>query len=128
MEQVQLAELVRALPQGLDTPTDEAGMRFSGGERQRIALARVLLADTPIVLLDEPTVGLDAVTEQAVLDALLAACKEKTVILITHHLQGIEAFDRVVFLENGRIELDGSPAELAATSERYRALLAFDRA
>jgi len=128
LEQAQLANLVRELPEGLDTPADEAGMRFSGGERQRLALARVLLADTPIILLDEPTVGLDPATEQAVLDALFAAATGKTLVMITHHLQGIEAFDRVVFLENGHIELDGSPAELAATSERYRALLSFDRA
>lgn len=126
LEQVQLADLVHSLPRGLATMMDEAGMRFSGGERHRIALARVLLADTPIVLLDEPTVGLDPETEQGILDTLFATTQEKTLILITHHLQGIEAFDRVMFLENGRIEIDGSPTELAATNERYQQLLAFD--
>ena len=126
LEQVQLADLVRSLPRGLATMMDEAGMRFSGGERHRIALARVLLADTPIVLLDEPTVGLDSETEQGILDTLFSTMQDKTLILITHHLQGIEAFDRVVFLEDGRIEIDGSPTELAATNERYRQLLAFD--
>ena len=128
LEQVQLADLVRSLPRGLATMMDEAGMRFSGGERHRIALARVLLADTPIVLLDEPTIGLDAETEQGILDTLIATMQDKTLILITHHLQGIEAFDRVVFLENGRIEIDGSPTELTATNERYQQLLAFDGA
>ena len=126
LEQVQLDGLVRSLPRQLATMMDEAGMRFSGGERHRFALARVLLADTPVVLLDEPTVGLDPETEQGILDTLLATMQGKTLILITHHLQGIEGFDRVVFLENGHIELDGSPAELAEASGRYRALLAFD--
>ena len=128
LEQVQLADMIRGLPRGLATMMDEAGMRFSGGERHRIALARVLLADTPIILLDEPTVGLDPDTEHDVLDTLLKASESKTLILITHHLQGIETFDRVLFLEDGRIELDGSPAELARTNDRYQQLLSFDRA
>ena len=126
LEQVQLADLMRKLPKGLSTMMAEAGMRFSGGERHRIALARVLLADTPIILLDEPTVGLDPDTERALIQTILDTNPGKTLIMITHHLQGIEGFDRVVFLEHGRIELDGSPAELAATNERYRQLLAFD--
>ena len=127
LEAVQLGDMVRELPQGLDTVADEAGMRFSGGERHRIALARVLLADTPIVLLDEATVGLDPETEQGILDTLMEAARGRTLIMITHHLQGIQAFDRVVFLEDGRIEIDGSPAALARENARYRQLLAFDR-
>ena len=127
LDAVELDEMVRALPDGLDTLVDESGSRFSGGERHRIALARVLLADVPIVLLDEPTVGLDPITEQALLDTLFRVLEGKTLVMITHHLQSIESFDRVVFVEDGRIEIDGSPAELLATNERYRQLLEFDR-
>ena len=127
LERVGLGPLLERLPQRIDTMVDEGGLRFSGGERHRIALARALLRRTPVVLLDEPFAALDPATEQALLDTLLSAFADRTLILITHHLQGIEAMDRVVFIEDGRIELDGSPAELARTSGRYRALLAFDR-
>ena len=127
LERVGLEPLLKRLPHGLDTMVDEGGLRFSGGERHRIALARALLRDTPIVLLDEPFAALDPRTEQALLDTLLDAFADRTLILITHHLQGIEAMDRVLFIEDGQIELDGSPTELEGTSERYRKLLAFDR-
>lgn len=126
LDQVGLREMAERLPQGLQTMVDEAGKRFSGGERHRIALARVLLQDVPIVILDEPTVGLDPVTERALLDTLFAALAGRTVIMITHHVQGVSSMDRVVFMEDGRIVLDGSPAELARGNERYRSLLAFD--
>ena len=96
-------------------------------ERDAVALARVLLQDVPVVILDEPTVGLDPITERALLDDLFEALAGKTVIMITHHLAGVDAMDRVVFVEDGRIALDGAPDELACTSERYRRLLAFDR-
>lgn len=127
LEQVGLRALVERLPEGLDTLVDEAGVRFSGGERHRIALARVLLQDVPVVVLDEPTVGLDPATERALLKSVFATTEGKTLVMITHHLQGVADMDRVVFLEDGRIELEGSPAELARESERYRRLLAFDR-
>ena len=126
LEHVGLRSLVERLPEGLNTLVDEAGVRFSGGERHRIALARVLLQDVPIVLLDEPTVGLDPATERALLKAIFSTTEGKTLIMITHHLQGVADMDRVVFLEDGRIELEGSPDELERTSERYRRLLAFD--
>ena len=127
LERVGLGPLLERLPQGLDTMVDEGGLRFSGGERHRVALARVLLRNTPIVLLDEPFAGLDPLTEQALLDMLFTAFADRTLVLITHHLQGIEAMDRVVFMEEGSIELDGSPANLKRASKRYRDLLAFDR-
>ena len=127
LDKVGLRPLVERLDRGLDTMVDEAGLRFSGGERHRIALARVLLQDVPVVVLDEPTVGLDPLTERALLDTLFEALAGKTVIMITHHLAGVGALDRVVFVEDGRIALDGSSDELARTSARYRRLLAFDR-
>ncbi len=126
LEAVGLGELLARLPHGLDTVVDESGRRFSGGERHRIALARVLVARTPVVVLDEPFAGLDPATESALLDVILDVLAARTVILITHHLQGVARLDRAVFVEGGRITLDGAPAALARDSARYRQLLAFE--
>lgn len=124
---VGLGGLLDRLPQGLATVVDEAGLRFSGGERHRIALARVLLRDAPVVVLDEPTVGLDPATEAALLATVLRVLEGKTLVMVTHHLAGVGAMDRAVFLEDGRVALEGAPAELEATSARYRRLLELDR-
>lgn len=127
LDKVGLKSMVQRLPEGLNTMVDEAGMRFSGGERHRIALARVLLQDTPIVILDEPTVGLDPFTERELLDTFFENLSDKTLIMITHHLQGVSAMDRVIFIENGTIKMDGTPAELEKTDPHYRKLQAFDK-
>ena len=127
LQEVCLQPLLDRLPDGLDTPVDEAGLRFSGGERQRIALARLLLAQTPVVLLDEPTVSLDPLTEAKLLDTAFEVLADRTVIMVTHHLCGIEHMDRVLLVQDGGILLDGSPQELAQSSELFRRLLAFDR-
>ncbi|EFR31809.1 thiol reductant ABC exporter subunit CydC [Eremococcus coleocola] len=126
LDQVGLNPMVESLPHGLDTMVDEAGLRFSGGERHRLALARILLADTPIVLLDEPTVGLDPITEKALIDTFMVALEGKTLIWITHHLKGIESVDRVLFIEDGVLEMEGSPADLAQSNARYQQLKAID--
>ncbi|MGO5333694.1 thiol reductant ABC exporter subunit CydC [Enterococcus cecorum] len=126
LERVGLKKLVEQLPEGLHTMVDEAGLRFSGGERHRMALARILLQDTPIVLLDEPTVGLDPLTEQALIDTFFSQLQDKTVIWITHHLQGIEIMDRVIFIEDGRLEMSGTPAALAQNNARFQQLKAID--
>lgn len=127
LEAVDLKAYVESLPDGLESMADEAGLNFSGGQRQRLVLARVLLQNPSVVILDEPTVGLDPATEQTVLDTIDRVFAGRTIIMITHHLQGIDAFDRVIFLEEGRVVMDGTPATLARNNERYRKLLAFDR-
>lgn len=127
LERVGLKRLLKRLPEGLDTLIDEAGLRFSGGERHRVALARILLQDAPIVILDEPTVSLDPRTEHEVLSTIFEVLADKTVVLITHHLQGVSNMDRVLFLENGVIALDGTPKELERTSQDYRALLELEQ-
>lgn len=127
LEAVDLKSYVETLPDGLNTMADEAGLRFSGGQRQRLVLARVLLQNPPIVVLDEPTVGLDPVTERVVLDTIQRVRAGKTVVMITHHLQGIEDFDRVIFVEEGHLVMDGSPRALEQTNVRYQKLLMFDR-
>lgn len=123
---VGLGGLLERLPQGLGTLVDEAGMRFSGGERHRIALARVLLQGAPVVILDEPFAALDPATERELLDTLLDVLADRTLILITHHLQGVSRLDRVVFLADGGVSLDGTPAELERDSAYYRRLIALD--
>lgn len=127
LARVGLSELLARLPRGLDTMVDERGKRFSGGERHRIALARVLLSEVPVVVLDEPFAGLDPVAEQDLLDAMLEVLEGRTVVLITHHLQGVSACDRVVFVEDGRVAIDGSPGQLERENAYYRGLLAADR-
>lgn len=124
---VGLDSLLQHLPEGLDTMVDEAGLRFSGGERHRIALARILLQDAPIVILDEPMVGLDPATEHQVLSTLFDVLRDKTLIMVTHHLQGVSHMDRVLFLQDGRIAIDGSPQQLAETNDYYQQLIALDR-
>ena len=104
----------------------EMGSRFSGGERQRFALARILLQDTPIVILDEPTVALDPITELQVLQTIFATLQDKTVIWVTHHLTGIELIDKVIFVENKTISMAGAPQDLMTTEPRFQRLLALD--
>ncbi|WP_025692062.1 amino acid ABC transporter ATP-binding/permease protein [Paenibacillus zanthoxyli] len=123
----KLGDMIDLLPAGYDTRVREAGQRFSGGERQRIALARILLQNTPVVLLDEPTVGLDPRTERELLSTIFAAMEGKTLIWVTHHLVGAERMDEVIFMENGRVEMRGTHAELMASEPRYRRLYELDR-
>ena len=128
LDRVGLTERFRAMPLGLDTLIGETGDAVSGGEAHRIALARALLADRPFVIVDEPFAALDPLTERELLDTLLDAFANKTLVVITHHLAGIERFDRVVQLDAGRITLDGAPSDLAESAPSFKRLLDFDRA
>ncbi|MBD7907975.1 thiol reductant ABC exporter subunit CydC [Sporosarcina gallistercoris] len=127
IRQVGLEDYLGKLPDGLQTQTEEAGRRFSGGERQRIALARILLNHTPIVIVDEPAVGLDPETERDLIQTMMESLEGKTVIWITHHLMGMELMDHIVFLEAGEISDAGTHEELLENSTRYRRLVELDR-
>ncbi len=98
-----VAEFVRSLPEGLETRCGEGGTRFSGGEARRIALARALLPPAAILILDEPTTGLDETAERAFLATLATACEGRSLLLITHELTGVEPLDRVLRLAGGRL-------------------------
>ncbi|MFT0801830.1 thiol reductant ABC exporter subunit CydC [Bacillus swezeyi] len=124
--QVKLHDYIESLSDGYNTSVQETGIRFSGGERQRIALARILLQDAPIVILDEPTVGLDPKTEKDLLATMFQVLKGKTVLWITHHLAGAEAADRILFLENGMIQMEGSHKQLLHENPRYQRLYRLD--
>ncbi|GEO70619.1 thiol reductant ABC exporter subunit CydC [Levilactobacillus acidifarinae] len=124
---VELDDLIGSLPDGYNTQVQEAGSRFSGGERQRLSLARILLQDTPVIILDEPTVSLDPITEQHLLDTAFDVLKDKTIIWVTHHLTGIQHVDQVRFIEDGQFDMQGTPQELYRDNARFRALYDLDR-
>jgi len=126
-KQVKLHDYITSLPNGYDTPMHETGMRFSGGERQRIALARILLQDTAIVILDEPTIGLDPITERALLTTMFEVLRGKSVLWITHHLALVDTADHLMFLEKGIIVMSGTHKELLHANERYARLYKLDR-
>jgi ATP-binding cassette subfamily C protein CydD len=107
-------DFARQLPEGLETRVGEFGVGLSRGQAQRVALARALLRDAPLLLLDEPTAGLDAETEHRVLDAVDRLRGDRAVLTVTHRLADIQRADHIYVMETGRIVEEGSPAELTA--------------
>jgi len=119
VEAAHCTEFISRLPQGFETIVGERGMKLSGGQRQRVAIARAFLRDAPIVLLDEATSALDTESEQSIQEALARLFKGRTVIAIAHRLSTLDAFDRIVVLDRGRIIEDGSPTELLRCKGAY---------
>ena len=122
LERAQIVDLVRALPDGLETVVGERGYRFSGGEKQRIAIARLLLKAPSIVILDEATAHLDSESEAAVQRALTVALQGRTSLVIAHRLSTIRDADRIVVLEAGKVVESGSHDELLAAAGLYSEL------
>ncbi|MBT8488209.1 MAG: ATP-binding cassette domain-containing protein, partial [Gemmatimonadetes bacterium] len=114
--------LVASMPDGGDTVVGERGRQLSAGERQRLAIARVFLADPSVLIMDEATGALDPSSEAVVLQGYERVLRGRTTILITHRLDLARHAERVVVLEGGRIEEDGSPTELEQRSRAFRDL------
>ena len=123
VERAALSEFVSALPDGLDTPVGERGMRLSGGQRQRVAIARAFLKDAPVLVLDEATSHLDAVSEQAVRHALETLMHERTTVIIAHRLSTVRSAARIVVLDDGRVVESGTHGDLLAQRGLYRQLV-----
>ena len=121
LRRVRLADDVAVLPEGLGTEVGPQGARLSGGMRGRLALARALLADPEVLVLDEPTTHLDPDTRDAVLDDILAATAGRTVLLVTHDLSRLDRFDEVAVVVGGRVVQRGPHTELLAADGWYRA-------
>ena len=104
---------------GLNAWLGEGGRQLSGGELRRLAIARALLHDAPLMLLDEPTEGLDATTESQMLELIGDAMRDKTVLMVTHRLRGLSRFDQIIVMDNGHIIEQGNHADLLARQGRY---------
>ncbi|RLK63928.1 ABC transporter ATP-binding protein [Atopobacter sp. AH10] len=116
-------EFIEELPEGIDTVIGENGQKLSGGERQRISIARAILKDAPIILLDEATASLDVENESLIQAALSDLVKEKTVLIIAHRLRTIRNADKIILLQEGKVVASGTDKELMASSEDYRQML-----
>ena len=127
-QQAGLGELVGRLPQGLDTPVGEGGARLSGGERQRIAIARALIKEAAILLVDEATAALDAENQHVIARTLARLRGQRTLVVIAHQLSTVSMADRIVVLDHGRVVEQGTPAALLATKGRYAKFLEQRRA
>ena len=116
-------DFIDKMPEGMDTIIGENGQRLSGGERQRISIARAILKNAPIILLDEATASLDVENESLIQEALSELIKDKTVIVIAHRLRTIRNANKIVLLNAGKVEAVGTDAELCKSSEFYKAML-----
>ena len=119
VRQAQLEDFVNSLPEGLDTRIGHSAMRLSGGEGQRILVARALYRDAILLIFDEATSALDKVTERKIMNAVLSASHNKSVLIITHEPDVFEASDQVVFMKNGQVEALGSYQDLPQSSPEF---------
>ena len=122
LERAQLVDIVRDMPQGLQSQLGRQGVRLSGGQRQRLAIARLLLGDPQVVIFDEATSALDTETEARLHDALKDFLAGRTVIIVAHRLSAVRQADRVYVFEDGRIAEQGTHSELIKAEGLYSRL------
>lgn len=120
--QAHLDEFISSLPEGYDTKVGERGLKLSGGEKQRVAIARVLLKNPPLLILDEATSSLDSISEQVILDALNEVSRQRTTLVIAHRLSTVSDADTILVMEQGEIVESGSHSELLALNGYYARL------
>ena len=118
----QIHDFIASLPEGYETTVGERGLKLSGGEKQRVGIARTLLKNPPVLLLDEATSALDTETEQEIKDALNAAGEGRTVLTIAHRLSTVAEADRIVVLEDGKVVETGTHEALLSRDGRYAQL------
>jgi len=118
----QIHDFIASLPDGYNTVVGERGLKLSGGEKQRVGIARTLLKNPPILLLDEATSALDSDTERDIQESLKAMGKGRSVITIAHRLSTVVDADKIVVLVNGRVEEEGTHAELLSNDGRYASM------
>ena len=121
-QQANLTDFINSLPEGYDTPVGERGLKLSGGEKQRVAIARVLLKNPPILILDEATSSLDTISEQAILVALNAVSQQRTTLVIAHRLSTVRDAHRILVMDQGQIVESGSHHELLEKHSYYAKL------
>lgn len=123
LETVHLSEFVRSLPEGLNTWVGEGGQRFSGGQARRLALARAVLHNAPVWVLDEPTEGMDRITEKEVIQSLLGYAEGRTMLIITHRLIDFQRMEQIAVMDRGRIVASGSHQELLMADSFYHRII-----
>ena len=111
------------MPQGYDTIIGENGSRLSGGERQRLSIARAFLKNAPIIILDEISASLDVENEMQIQQSLNSLIKGKTVVIISHRLKSVENVDKIIVMNNGKLDAEGTHAELLKKSALYRNMI-----
>ncbi|MCR4948520.1 MAG: ATP-binding cassette domain-containing protein, partial [Treponema sp.] len=122
-KKARIHDFISSLPQGYDTLAGEAGVKFSGGEKQRISIARMMLKDAPIIILDEATAAVDTENEKMIQSAIEDLSRDKTVIMIAHHLNTIRDADQIVVMEEGRIIDSGKHKELLTRCALYKKMV-----
>jgi len=126
-QKARIHDIIMSFPEGYETMVGEAGAKLSGGEKQRISLARMILKDAPIVILDEATAALDPYNEALIQQPIGNLCENKTLIIIAHHLNTIQSADQILVMQDGEIAAKGNHNKLIETNGLYQSMVEAQR-